>query len=206
MIREHTDELALSITNEQGKTLSDAKGDVFRGLEVVETACNMGTHLMGETLGNLSSGLDTYTYRQPLGVTAGICPFNFPAMIPLWMFPVSTVCGNTMVLKPSEKDPGAAMILAKLAQEAGLPDGVLNVVHGAVDTVNFICDEPHIRAISFVGGNQAGIHIFERGTKNGKRVQSNLGAKNHATILPDADKEGTINAIIGAAFGAAGQR
>lgn len=206
LIREHTDELALSITNEQGKTLSDAKGDVFRGLEVVETACNMGTHLMGETLGNLSSGLDTYTYRQPLGVTAGICPFNFPAMIPLWMFPVSTVCGNTMVLKPSEKDPGAAMILAKLAQEAGLPDGVLNVVHGAVDTVNFICDEPNIRAISFVGGNQAGIHIFERGTKNGKRVQSNLGAKNHATILPDADKEGTINAIIGAAFGAAGQR
>lgn len=206
LIREHTEELAKSITTEQGKTLQDAKGDVFRGLEVVETACNMGTHLMGETLENLSSGLDTYTYRQPLGVTAGICPFNFPAMIPLWMFPVSNVCGNTMILKPSERDPGAAMIIAKLAKEAGLPDGVLQVVHGGVDTVNFLCDEPSVRAISFVGGNQAGIHIHERGTKNGKRVQSNLGAKNHATILPDADKEMTINAIVGAAFGAAGQR
>jgi malonate-semialdehyde dehydrogenase (acetylating)/methylmalonate-semialdehyde dehydrogenase len=186
--------------------LPDAKGDVFRGLEVVETACNMGTHMMGETLENLATGLDTYTYRQPLGVTAGICPFNFPAMIPLWMFPTSTVCGNTMVLKPSERDPGAAMILARLAQEAGLPNGVLQVIHGGVDTVNFICDSPPIRAISFVGGNVAGQHIFERGTKHGKRVQSNLGAKNHATIMPDADKEGTINAIIGAAFGAAGQR
>jgi malonate-semialdehyde dehydrogenase (acetylating)/methylmalonate-semialdehyde dehydrogenase len=206
LIREHTDELAKSITIEQGKTLQDAKGDVFRGLEVVESACNMGTHLMGETLENLSSGLDTYTYRQPLGVTAGICPFNFPAMIPLWMFPVSNVCGNTILLKPSERDPGAAMILAKLAQEAGLPNGVLQIVHGGVDTVNFLCDNKHVRAISFVGGNQAGIHIHERGTKNGKRVQSNLGAKNHATIMPDADREMTINAIVGAAFGAAGQR
>ncbi len=186
--------------------MQDARGDVFRGLEVVETTCNMGTVLMGETLGNLSRGLDTYSYRQPLGVTAGICPFNFPAMIPLWMFPVSTVCGNTMIMKPSEKDPGAAMLLAKLAQKAGLPDGVLQIVHGAVDTVNFLCDAPSVRAISFVGGNQAGEHIFDRGTKNGKRVQSNLGAKNHATIMPDADKEAAINAIVGAAFGAAGQR
>jgi malonate-semialdehyde dehydrogenase (acetylating)/methylmalonate-semialdehyde dehydrogenase len=206
LIREHTEELARSITIEQGKTLQDARGDVFRGLEVVETACNMGNSLMGETLGNLSRGLDTYSYRQPLGVTAGICPFNFPAMIPLWMFPVSTVCGNTMIMKPSEKDPGAAMLLAKLAQKAGLPDGVLQIVHGAVDTVNFLCDAPSVRAISFVGGNQAGEHIFDRGTKNGKRVQSNLGAKNHATIMPDADKEAAINAIVGAAFGAAGQR
>jgi malonate-semialdehyde dehydrogenase (acetylating)/methylmalonate-semialdehyde dehydrogenase len=166
----------------------------------------MGSLMMGESLGNLSSGLDTYTYRQPLGVTAGICPFNFPAMIPLWMFPVAAVTGNTMVLKPSERDPGAAMILAKLAQEAGIPDGVVQIVHGGVDTVNFICDEPAIRAISFVGGNAAGHHIFDRGTKNGKRVQANLGAKNHATIMPDADKEATINAIVGAAFGAAGQR
>mmetsp|Transcript_28534 Transcript_28534/g.47919 ORF Transcript_28534/g.47919 Transcript_28534/m.47919 type:complete len:304 (-) Transcript_28534:2369-3280(-) len=206
LIREHTEELALSITREQGKTLADARGDVFRGLEVVESACNIGTLFMGETLENLSKGLDTYTYRQPLGVTAGICPFNFPAMIPLWMFPMSAGCGNTMVMKPSEKDPGAAMILAKLAQEAGLPDGVLQIVHGGVDTVNFLCDAPSVKAISFVGGNAAGEHIFDRGTKNGKRVQSNLGAKNHATVLPDADKDATINAIVGAAFGAAGQR
>ncbi|MCL4419852.1 CoA-acylating methylmalonate-semialdehyde dehydrogenase, partial [Patescibacteria group bacterium] len=181
-------------------------GDVFRGLEVVESSCGIGPLIMGETLENLSRGLDTYSYRQPLGVTAGICPFNFPAMIPLWMFPMSNACGNTMLLKPSEKDPGAAMLIAKLAQEAGLPDGVLQVIHGGVDTVNFLCDAPSVRAISFVGGNAAGEHIFDRGTKNGKRVQSNLGAKNHATIMPDADKESTINAIIGAAFGAAGQR
>jgi malonate-semialdehyde dehydrogenase (acetylating)/methylmalonate-semialdehyde dehydrogenase len=127
-------------------------------------------------------------------------------MIPLWMFPVASVTGNTMLLKPSEKDPGAAMLLAKLAQKAGLPDGVLQVIHGGVDTVNFLCDAPSVRAISFVGGNQAGEHIFDRGTKNGKRVQSNLGAKNHATVMPDADKETTINALVGACFGAAGQR
>ena len=198
--------MARLITIEQGKTLADAKGDVFRGLEVVETTCNMGTLLMGETMENLSKGLDTYSYRQPLGVTAGICPFNFPAMIPLWMFPVSAVCGNTMILKPSEKDPGACMLLAKLAQKAGLPDGVLQIVHGSAKTVNFLCDAPSVRAISFVGGDAAGTYIFDRGTKNGKRVQSNLGAKNHATVMPDADKEATINAIIGAAFGAAGQR
>jgi len=161
---------------------------------------------MGETLENLSRGLDTYSYRQPLGVTAGICPFNFPAMIPLWMFPVATACGNTMVLKPSEKDPGATMILARLAQQAGLPDGVLQVVHGAADTVNFLCDAPSVRAISFVGGNSAGEHIFQRATQTGKRVQANLGAKNHATVMPDADREQTVNAIVGAAFGAAGQR
>eukprot|EP01036_Dinobryon_divergens_P031763 gene31762-41227_t len=206
LIRDHTDELAASITLEQGKTLQDAKGDIFRGLEVVESCCGIGTNLMGETLGNLSRGLDTYSYRQPLGVTAGICPFNFPAMIPLWMFPMAAACGNTMVLKPSEKDPGASMILARLAQKAGLPDGVLQIVHGAADTVNYLCDASTIRAVSFVGGNAAGEHIFDRATKNGKRVQANLGAKNHATVLPDADREQTVNAIVGAAFGAAGQR
>lgn len=206
LIRDHTEELAKSITTEQGKTLADARGDVFRGLEVVETACNMGSHIMGETLGNLATGVDTYSYRQPLGVTAGICPFNFPAMIPLWMFPVSLACGNTMILKPSEKDPGAAMILAKLAQEAGVPDGVLQVVHGAHNTVNFLCDAPSIRAISFVGGDLAGKYIHARGTGNGKRVQANLGAKNHATVMPDAPYEHTINSLIAAAFGAAGQR
>jgi len=206
LIREHMDDIASTITREQGKTIADAKGDVFRGLEVVESVCGIGSLLMGETAENLSRGLDTYTYRQPLGVTAGICPFNFPAMIPLWMFPVSLACGNTMILKPSEKDPGAALILAKLSQKAGIPDGVLQIVHGAHKTVDFLCDSPAVRAISFVGGNAAGKYIHERGTKNGKRVQSNLGAKNHATVLPDADKQATINALIGAAFGAAGQR
>jgi len=206
LIRQNTDELAMSITKEQGKTLADARGDVFRGLEVVETACNVATTSMGETQENLARGLDTYSYRQPLGVVAGVCPFNFPAMIPCWMLSLSTALGNTMILKPSERDPGAAMILAKLARDAGLPDGVLQLVHGTHDTVNFICDAPSIKAISFVGGNQAGEYIFDRGTKNGKRVQSNLGAKNHATILPDADRDATVNAIVGAAFGAAGQR
>jgi malonate-semialdehyde dehydrogenase (acetylating) / methylmalonate-semialdehyde dehydrogenase len=151
LIREHTEALAHSITIEQGKTLADARGDVFRGLEVVETACNAATGTMGETAENLARGIDTYSYRQPLGVTAGICPFNFPAMIPMWMLSLSTVCGNSMIVKPSERDPGATMILAKLLQEAGLPNGVLQVVHGAHDTVNFICDAPAVRAISFVG-------------------------------------------------------
>ena len=152
------------------------------------------------------SRADTVSYQQPLGVCAGIAPFNFPAMIPLWMFPVATVTGNTYVFKPSERDPGAAMIIARLAAEAGLPPGVLNIVHGTHDTVNFLCDDPAIRAISFVGGDMAGHHIHARGTANGKRVQANLGAKNHVTIMPDANKDATLNALCGAAFGAAGQR
>mmetsp|Transcript_21307 Transcript_21307/g.31701 ORF Transcript_21307/g.31701 Transcript_21307/m.31701 type:complete len:455 (+) Transcript_21307:192-1556(+) len=206
LIVKHTDELAESITREQGKTLPDAEGDVFRGLQVVEHACGMGSLLMGETLSNVGPEMDTVSYRQPLGVTAGICPFNFPAMIPLWMFPLAVTAGNTMVLKPSERDPGAAMILARLAKEAGVPDGVLNVIHGAHDAVNFICDDPTIRAISFVGGGQAGNHIHARGTASGKRVQSNMAAKNHGTILPDANKEHALNALTASAFGAAGQR
>jgi malonate-semialdehyde dehydrogenase (acetylating)/methylmalonate-semialdehyde dehydrogenase len=206
LIRENMNTLAESVTREQGKTLADAKGDVFRGLEVVEYTCGLANALQGETLGNVAGGMDVYSYKEPLGVVAGICPFNFPAMIPLWMFPMGTTCGNTYVLKPSEKDPGCSMMLAKLAKEAGLPDGVLNIIHGAHDCVNFICDDPDIRAISFVGGNAAGEHIFKRGTALGKRVQSNMGAKNHATIMPNARKDQTLNAIAGAAFGAAGQR
>lgn len=155
---------------------------------------------------NLATNVDTSAIRQPLGVCAGITPFNFPAMIPLWMFPMATACGNTFVLKPSERDPGATLLLAQLAMEAGLPPGVLNVIHGSRDAVNFICDAPAIRAISFVGSNQAGEYIHARGSQNGKRVQANLGAKNHAVIMPDADKESTLNALVGAAFGAAGQR
>jgi malonate-semialdehyde dehydrogenase (acetylating)/methylmalonate-semialdehyde dehydrogenase len=206
LINQHMEELATSVTREQGKTLVDARGDVFRGLEVVEHSCGVANLQMGETVENVGKNIDTYSYRQPLGVCAGITPFNFPAMIPLWMFPLAIACGNTFVLKPSEKDPGASMILARLAKEAGLPAGVLNIIHGTRDAVNFICDEPRIRAISFVGSDQAGRYIHARGTASGKRVQSNMAAKNHATILPDANKDATLNALTGAAFGAAGQR
>jgi len=206
LINDHMEELAHSITTENGKTLNDARGSIFRGLEVVEHSCGIASINMGETVENVGKNIDTYSYRQPLGVVAGVCPFNFPAMIPLWMFPLAVTCGNTFLLKPSEKDPGAAMILARLAREAGLPAGVLNVIHGTRDSVNFICDEPSIRAISFVGSDQAGRHIHERGTRNGKRVQSNMSAKNHATIMPDANKDAALNALAGAAFGAAGQR
>ncbi len=206
LIKDNIKELAKSITTEQGKTLPDAEGDVLRGLQVVEHACSLTFLQMGSTLPGISKDIDCMSYRVPLGITAGICPFNFPAMIPLWMFPIATACGNTMILKPSEKDPGAAMMLVEMAKEAGLPDGVVNVIHGQRDTVNFICDNPDIRAISFVGSDQAGKYIYERGSRNGKRVQSNMGAKNHGVIMPDANKENTLNQLVGAAFGAAGQR
>jgi len=162
--------------------------------------------LMGETLEAAAQGVDTYSYRQPLGVCAGIAPFNFPAMIPLWMFPVAVTCGNTFVLKPSEKVPTATMLLAEFAAQAGLPAGVLNVVHGSKDCVNFLCDAPPIRAVSFVGGNAAGEYIYDRATKNGKRCQANLGAKNHAVVMPDANKDATLDALVAASMGAAGQR
>ncbi|XP_058069431.1 methylmalonate-semialdehyde dehydrogenase [acylating], mitochondrial-like [Magnolia sinica] len=206
LIRRDMDKLAMNITIEQGKTLRDAQGDVFRGLEVVEHACGMASLQMGEFVSNVSSGIDTYSVREPLGVCAGICPFNFPAMIPLWMFPMAVTCGNTFILKPSEKDPGASMILAELAMEAGLPAGVLNIVHGTNDIVNNICDDGDIKAISFVGSNTAGMHIYARAAAKGKRVQSNMGAKNHAIIMPDASLDATLNALVAAGFGAAGQR
>ncbi|KAJ9292983.1 hypothetical protein DTO271G3_8281 [Paecilomyces variotii] len=205
LIRTHWDRLAASITLEQGKTFADAKGDVLRGLQVAETACGITTQITGEVL-EVAKDMETRSYREPLGVVAAICPFNFPAMIPLWCIPIATVTGNTLVLKPSERDPGAAMILAELAKEAGFPDGVINIVHGAAKTVDFILDEPAIKAISFVGSNRAGEYIYTRGSANGKRVQANLGAKNHAALLPDANKNHALNAIAGAAFGAAGQR
>ncbi|VAH36955.1 methylmalonate-semialdehyde dehydrogenase [acylating], mitochondrial isoform X2 [Triticum urartu] len=172
LIRANMDKLAENITTEQGKTLKDAWGDVFRGLEVVEHACGMGSLQMGEYVSNVSHGIDTFSIREPLGVCAGICPFNFPAMIPLWMFPIAVTCGNTFVLKPSEKDPGAAMMLAELAMEAGLPKGVLNIVHGTHDVVNNICDDEAIKAVSFVGSNTAGMHIYSRASASGKRVQA----------------------------------
>eukprot|EP01083_Nonionella_stella_P249702 863132_1 len=206
LIRENTSELAKCITEENGKTIKDSEGDVFRGFEVVEESCSASSKIMGDTIEHVSQGIDIYTYRQPLGVCAGICPFNFPAMIPLWMWPLAITCGNTFILKPSERCPNTAMILARLAQEAGVPDGVLNVIHGARDAVNFLCDAPEIRTVSFVGSGGAGHHIHERASKHGKRVQCNMAAKNHGVLLPDADKESTLNALTAAAFGAAGQR
>ncbi|KAH7912593.1 Aldehyde/histidinol dehydrogenase [Hygrophoropsis aurantiaca] len=205
LIRQNADALATSIVLEQGKTLADAHGDVLRGLQVVETAVGITSTLLGDKL-EVSKDMDTEVRKIPLGVCASIAPFNFPAMIPLWTIPMAAVTGNTLILKPSERDPGAAMIIAELCERAGLPAGVVNIVHGTVPTVNAICDNPAIRAISFVGGDRAGKHIYERGTKNGKRVQANLGAKNHAVLMPDANKNLALNSIIGAAFGAAGQR
>merc|ERR1711963_373176 len=206
LIKKHQRDIAGLITIEQGKTLPDAEGDVLRGLQVVEHCCSMTNLLLGETLPGITKDMDLTSYRVPIGVCAGIAPFNFPAMIPLWMFPMATICGNTYVMKPSERDPTACLALVELLQEAGMPPGVVNVIHGQHDCVNFICDHPDIKAISFVGGDTAGRHIFERGSKNGKRVQSNMGAKNHGVILPDANRNATINALVGAAFGAAGQR
>ena len=206
LIREHMQELAAILTAEQGKTLADAEGDIFRGLEVVEHAANIGTLQMGEFAENVAGGVDTYTLQQPLGVCAGITPFNFPAMIPLWMFPMAIATGNTFVLKPSEQDPMVTMRLVELALEAGIPPGVLNVVHGGAEVVNAICDHPDIKAISFVGSTHVGSHVYHRASQNGKRVQCMMGAKNHAIVLPDANKDQALNQLTGAAFGAAGQR
>ncbi|MBK0114691.1 MULTISPECIES: CoA-acylating methylmalonate-semialdehyde dehydrogenase [unclassified Delftia] len=206
LIRENMKELAALLTAEQGKTLPDAEGDVFRGLEVVEHAANIGSLQLGELANNVANGVDTYSVLQPLGVCAGITPFNFPAMIPLWMFPMAVATGNTFVLKPSEQDPMVTMRLCELALEAGIPPGVLNVVHGGEDVVNAICDHPDIKAISFVGSTKVGTHVYNRASLAGKRVQCMMGAKNHAIVMPDANKEQTLNALLGAAFGAAGQR
>lgn len=206
LIRENMAELAATLTAEQGKTLPDAEGDVFRGLEVVEHAASIGNLQLGELANNVANGVDTYTLLQPLGVCAGITPFNFPAMIPLWMFPMAIATGNTFVLKPSEQDPMVTMRLCELALQAGIPAGVLNVVHGGENAVNAICDHPDIKAVSFVGSTKVGMHVYNRASLAGKRVQCMMGAKNHAIVLPDANKEQTLNAIAGAAFGAAGQR
>ncbi|MGV2290730.1 CoA-acylating methylmalonate-semialdehyde dehydrogenase [Trinickia sp. YCB016] len=206
LIREHMPRIAKILTAEQGKTLPDAEGDIFRGLEVVEHACSIGTVQLGEFAENVAGAVDTYTLRQPLGVCAGITPFNFPAMIPLWMFPMAIVCGNTFVLKPSEQDPLSTMALVELAIEAGVPRGVLNVIHGGKEAVDALCTHEHVKAISFVGSTAVGTHVYTLASQHGKRVQSMMGAKNHAVVLPDANKEQTLNALAGAGFGAAGQR
>ena len=206
LIREHSKRIAAVLSAEQGKTLADAEGDIFRGLEVVEHACSIGTLQMGEFAENVASGVDTYTLRQPIGVCAGITPFNFPAMIPLWMFPMAIACGNTFVLKPSEQDPLSTMLLVELAVEAGIPPGVLNVVHGGREVVDALCTHKDIKAISFVGSTAVGTHVYNLAGQHGKRVQAMMGAKNHAVVLPDAHREQTLNALVGAGFGAAGQR
>ncbi len=206
LIRDNMKEIAHVLTTEQGKTLADAEGDIQRGLEVVEHACSIGTLQMGEYAEGVARGVDTYTLQQPLGVCAGITPFNFPAMIPLWMFPMAIVCGNTFVLKPSEQDPLSTMMLVELAVQAGIPAGVLNVVHGGKDVVDRLCTHQYIKAVSFVGSTAVGTHVYNLAGQHGKRVQSMMGAKNHVAVMPDANKEQTLNALVGAAFGAAGQR
>jgi malonate-semialdehyde dehydrogenase (acetylating)/methylmalonate-semialdehyde dehydrogenase len=206
LIDTHRDELAKLITEEHGKTLSDAAGSVQRGLEVVEFAMGIPHLMKGEHSEEVGTGVDTYSLRQPLGVCAGITPFNFPAMVPLWMYPVAIACGNTFVLKPSEKVPSTGMRLAELFKEAGLPDGVLNVVHGDKQAVDALLTHPDVRAVSFVGSTPIAQYIYETCSKHGKRVQALGGAKNHAVVLPDADLEFATDALIGAAYGSAGER
>ncbi len=206
LLKQNHDDLAETLSQETGKTFADAKGDVWRGIEVVEHACNIASLLMGETVENVAREIDTYSLIQPLGVCAGITPFNFPAMIPLWMFPLAIACGNTFVLKPSEQDPLTPTRLAELFLEAGFPKEVLQVVHGGKAQVDQLLNHPDIKAISFVGSATVGQHIYRTGTQNLKRVQCMTGAKNHMVVMPDANKQQVINHLVGASVGAAGQR
>ncbi len=206
LVNANVDRLAEAITDEHGKVLSDAKGEVLRGLEVVEFACGIPSLLKGDYSDQVSTGVDSFSFREPLGVVAGITPFNFPAMVPMWMFPVAIACGNTFVLKPSERDPSASMIIAELWKQAGRPDGVFNVVHGDKVAVDTILDSPRVSAVSFVGSTPIAKYIHERGTANGKRVQALGGAKNHAIILPDAEVDFAADHLAAAAFGSAGER
>ena len=206
LIEEHKDELAALLTSEHGKVRDDALGEVTRGLEVVEFACGAPQLLKGEFSDSVGVGVDAYSFRQPLGVVAGITPFNFPAMVPLWMIPMALVCGNTFVLKPSERDPGASMLLAELIGQAGVPDGVFNVVHGDREAVDAILAHEDIQAISFVGSTPIAKKIYEVGSANGKRVQALGGAKNHMVVMPDAPLEATVDALMGSAYGSAGER
>ncbi|MBA4503067.1 CoA-acylating methylmalonate-semialdehyde dehydrogenase [Marinobacterium marinum] len=206
LVREHTEELAALITEEHGKTLPDAEGEVARGLEVIEHACSITSLQLGEIAENAAGNVNVYSLQQPLGVGAGITAFNFPIMLPCFMFPLAIATGNTFVLKPSEQDPTSTMRLVELAHEAGIPAGVLNVVHGGPDVANQICDHPDIKALSFIGSTHVGTHIYDRAGAAGKRVQSMMGAKNHCVIMPDANRSQAINNVIGSCFGAAGQR
>jgi malonate-semialdehyde dehydrogenase (acetylating)/methylmalonate-semialdehyde dehydrogenase len=206
LVHDRLEEIAKILTDEHGKVLSDAKGEVQRGLEVIEHACGIPTLLRGNFSEQASTGVDVYSIRQPLGVVAGITPFNFPAMVPMWMWAPAIACGNTFVLKPSEKDPSASSYVAGLLKEAGLPDGVFNVVHGDKVAVDAILEHPDIAAVSFVGSTPIASYIYKTGTANGKRVQALGGAKNHMVVLPDADIEMAADAAVSAGYGSAGER
>lgn len=206
VLEAHFEELARLVTRENGKTWEEAKGDVRRGIEVVELACGIGQLAKGESLPQVADGIDAATMREPLGVCAGITPFNFPAMVPMWMFPLAIACGNTFILKPSEKVPLTAIRLAELFQEAGLPDGVFNLVQGGREVVDALCIHKGISAISFVGSSTVARHVYTLGTSHGKRVQAAGGAKNVLLVMPDADQDSSLRAILGSAYGCAGQR
>ena len=206
LIEKNSDELTKIIVSEHGKVYDDAKGSLTRGLEVVEYACGIPQMLKGEFTENVGSNVDSWSIRQPLGVCAGITPFNFPAMVPMWMFPMAIACGNTFVLKPSEKDPSCSMLLAKLIKEAGLPDGVLNIVNGGKEAVDELINNKDVEAISFVGSTPIAKYIYENCAKNEKRVQALGGAKNHCVVMPDCDLDQAVNGLMGAAYGSAGER
>ncbi|AJR23669.1 MULTISPECIES: CoA-acylating methylmalonate-semialdehyde dehydrogenase [Sphingobium] len=206
LIEQNMDELAVLLSSEHGKVVADARGDIQRGLEVVEFACGIPHLLKGEYTQGAGPGIDVYSMRQPLGIAAGITPFNFPAMIPLWMSAMAIACGNAFILKPSERDPSVPVRLAELAIEAGMPAGILNVVHGDKEMVDAILDHPAIKAVSFVGSSDIANYVYARGAQNGKRVQAMGGAKNHGIILPDADMDQAVADIVGAAYGSAGER
>jgi malonate-semialdehyde dehydrogenase (acetylating) / methylmalonate-semialdehyde dehydrogenase len=206
LVEEHADELARLISSEHGKVFSDAKGEVIRGLEVVEFACGIPHLLKGEHSLNVGTGVDSYSMMQPLGVCAGISPFNFPAMVPMWMFPVALACGNTFIMKPSEKDPSTPMRLAELLKEAGLPDGVFNVINGDKEAVDVLLTDERVQAVSFVGSTPIAEYIYATASAHGKRVQALGGAKNHMVVMPDADLDQAVGALMGAAYGSAGER
>jgi malonate-semialdehyde dehydrogenase (acetylating)/methylmalonate-semialdehyde dehydrogenase len=206
LVNEHRDTLAAIITAEHGKVFSDAQGEVSRGIDIIEFACGIPQLLKGDFTDQVSTGIDNWTLRQPLGVVAGITPFNFPCMVPCWMFPVAIAAGNTFVLKPSERDPSAALFMAGLFKQAGLPGGVFNVVQGDKQAVDALLEHPDVKAVSFVGSTPVAQHIHERGSHFGKRVQALGGAKNHMVVMPDADIEQAVDALIGAAYGSAGER
>jgi len=206
ILEERIDDLASVITSEHGKVLSDAKGEIQRGMEVVEFATAAPQLLKGDVTENVGTRVDSQSLRQPLGVVAGITPFNFPVMVPMWMFPVALACGNTFILKPSERDPSAAVILAQWLQEAGLPDGVFNVVQGDKEAVDAILNDHDVAAISFVGSTPIARYIYQTATANGKRCQALGGAKNHMIVMPDADMDQAVDALMGAAYGSAGER
>jgi malonate-semialdehyde dehydrogenase (acetylating)/methylmalonate-semialdehyde dehydrogenase len=206
LVEDNFDQLCATVSREHGKTAVEARGSLFRGLENIEYACGAPSLLMGDTLENIARGVDCETFLQPLGVCVGITPFNFPAMVPLWMYPLALVCGNTFVLKPSEKVPLTAVFLIELLEKAGLPKGVLNLVHGGRESVDALLTHPKVRAISFVGSTPIARYIYETGTQNGKRVQANGGAKNYIVVMPDADVIKTVDSLSAAAFGCAGER